>query len=478
MRIFNLHMSTKLLILIPLLWVYSCAVGPKFKRHDVTSPEKFSNDTLAESDSVLNLKWWEIFKDTVLDSLIKAGLANNKDLLIATSRIEQSRATLGIRRSEFYPQINIGGALVTGNYGGGLLVFGETREALAVNGQVSWEIDFWGKIRRSTESAKADLLASEYGKRNVQISLISEIARTYFLLLDYKWRYAISTNTERSRDSANSIIDARFRGGIAPEIDLNQSQIQLAISRASVPYYEREITVVENNLSILLGQNPKSIKTREVLINQVVSAEIPSGIPSELLNRRPDILQSEALLHAQTARIGVAQANRLPSISLTGLLGSVTDDLSNLNSGQAGWNAGVGLFGPLFQFGKNKRRVQVEKEKTEQAVLEYEKSVLTAFSEVEIALKSIQTLKKELDARKFQYDAAMNAERLSFERYNGGVTSYLEVLENQRSAFDAQLLYSQTYQQYLTAHVSLYKALGGGWISEEEMNEAQAAENK
>ncbi|MEQ9064616.1 MAG: TolC family protein [Vicingaceae bacterium] len=458
-------------ILIAVL-LYSCAVvGPDYKRPDVKTPESYWADSLAERDSMLNIGWWEIYKDPALDSLIKFALENNKDLLIATSRVEQAKAFVGYNNADYFPKLDIGAGAFKGNYGGGLFLFDNEREALVAQGQLSWEIGFWGEVRRATESAKAELLASEFARREIQISLISEVARAYFELQDYKMRYEISKRTYASRDSGHVIIKARFEKGIIPEIDVNQSQIQLSISKASVPVYDRQVTVVENRLNLLLGQNPNSIKLQGKFLDQEVNIIIPPGIPSEILDRRPDLLEAEARLHAQTAKIGVAQAQRLPSLSLTGLFGAVSPELSNFTNVTSGWNASAGIFSPLFYFGKNKRRVEIEKEKTAQALRQYEKAVINAFSEVEIALKNIETRQEELMARRDQLAAASNAEYLSFERYNKGVTSYLEVLENQRSSFDAALLHSQAQQEFLKSYILLYKALGGGWISE---NDAQS----
>ncbi len=477
MENFRLYIIRFFIIVSIGLGYNSCKVGPKFERPVVESPERYRNDSVAEADSILNLKWWELFNDPTLDSLIYIALENNKDVLIAASRIEQARAVLGVNRADFYPGLEVGAGIMSGNYAGGLFIFDETLDAFNATGQFSWELDFWGRIRRSTEAAKAEILASEFAMRTVQISLIADVATSYFLLLDFWSRYEISKSTFASRDSGHKIIEARFLGGIAPEIDVNQSQIQLAISQAAIPSYYRQINQAENKLSILLGQNPDSISFGKTLYEQDINPVIPAGIPSSVLNRRPDLLVAEAQLHAQTARIGIAQANRLPTISLTSVLGTVSKDLSAFNLGSTGWNISAGLFGPLFQWGKNKRKVDIEREKTEQVLLQYENSVLIAFSEVEIALRNISTYKDELEARKFQFEAATSAERLAFERYNGGITSYLEVLENQRSSFDAAILYSKTYQQYLNAHVGLYKALGGGWINEEEMKAEEKAQN-
>jgi len=273
------------------------------------------------------------------------------------------------------------------------------------------------------------------------------------------------------------IIQERFNKGIIPEIDLNQAQIQRAIAAAAVPEYERRVAQTENALSILLGRNPEPIMIETDLADQLLPPDIPVGLPSMLVERRPDILQAEQLLKAQNAQIGVAVALRFPSISLTGLLGVASDDISALTANGAAFSMGAGLLGPIFEFGKNKKRVQIERYKTEQALYEYEKAVITAFQEVEDALVEIETLKDELVVRQDHLDAALNARNLSKERYDKGVTSYLELLESERQAFEAELSFSETTQRLFNGYTKLYKALGGGWLSEEEMETNQQTGN-
>ena len=334
--------------------------------------------------------------------------------------------------------------------------------------EMYWEIGFWGKYRRLNESARAELLASEYGMRTIQMSLISAVASTYFTLLDYQAKLEIARNTLASRDSGLTIIQARYDFGIIPEIDLNQSQIQKAISAAAVPVFVRAIAITESSLSILLGKHPDEVITGTLLIDQKEPPKIPEGLPSQLLQRRPDVKQAEANYAAQNALIGAAQAMRWPSFNITGLLGYASNDLFMLNAGGLAWAVAGSITGPIFQFGKNKRRVEIERFNTEAALREYEGVTLQAFKEVEDALISIQTYREELLAQQMRNDAAVNAEFLSGERYDKGQTSYLEVLESQRQSFDAQLQYSETRKELLNAHIALYKALGGGWLSPEE----------
>jgi multidrug efflux system outer membrane protein len=278
----------------------------------------------------------------------------------------------------------------------------------------------------------------------------------------------ISQKTLAARDSSLNIIQARYDYGIVAEIDLNQSQIQKFISAAAIPLYERQVAFSQSTISILLGEYPSEIPIGKELFDQVEPVDIPNGLPSQLLQRRPDVMQSEAIYAAQNARIGAAQAARWPSLNITGLLGVASSSLSTLTTAGLGWSAGGVILGPLFQFGKNKRRVEIEIANTEAALREYEGIALQAFKETEDALIAIHTLHRELLAQEQRTIAAMNAEHLSIERYDKGQTSYLEVLEQQRQSFDAQLSFSQTKAYLLTSYVALYKALGGGWLSPEE----------
>ena len=446
----------------------ACAVGPNFHEPEDQTSQTFRY-TSNKTDSIINMNWWDLFNDPVLDTLIVTALRENKNVLIAASRIEQARANVGYNKADYGPKFGIQAGANSSNQFLGIPLDNSIQSFNAA-GVVNWELDFWGKFRRSTESAKADLLASFYGKRAIEIALISEVAFNYFQLIDFKARLQISENTWALRDSTLQIIQARFDQGYTHIIDVNQAQIQKAISQVSIPVFKRSIAFTEHNLSILLGKNPDSIPTLKTLREYALPDSIPVGIPSEILQRRPDIMQSEQLYRSQNAKIGVAQAMRFPSISLTGLLGLGSNDLSNLVSNGLGWSAGASLLGPLFEWGKNARRVDMEREKAKQALLTYENTVLNALLEVDNSLISLSTLREELIANNMMLEAASNASFLSRERYYQGVTSYLEVIENQRVEFDARLAYSENYQRLLNAYVNLYKSLGGGWISQKEID--------
>ncbi len=467
------QISFIIIALFSIFFFEACKVGPVFKsdRSQIDSMEVYRYDSLqlAMTDSVLNISWWELFDDPYLDTLIQIGLEENKDILIATSRIAQSRALLGMTKANAWPSIGYSAGGIRGNVIQGAPTEG-VGNIFTGFGTLNWELDFWGKFRRANEASKAELAASEFGKRTIQIGLISQITGTYYQLLDFKWRLYISRKTLQLRGESLEIIQARYDEGIIPEIDLNQAQIQRAIAASAVPLFQRNVAQTENALGVLLGRNPGPLVLGEELYDQNLPPDIPVGIPSSLMERRPDIIQAEYLAHAQTAKIGVAMAQRFPAISITGLLGVASNDISALTTNGLAWNAGASLLGPLFEFGKNKKRVEVEQHKAEQALYEYERTVITAFREVEDALVEIETFKDERQARQDHVNAAQNAQYLSNERYDKGVTSFLELIESQRQAFEAELSLSETTQKLFNGYVKLYKALGGGWLSEEEMN--------
>jgi multidrug efflux system outer membrane protein len=448
------------------LYLSGCKLGPDFVKPEYSGPATFQYDSLA-NDTIVNLRWWELFQDPVLDTLITKALESNKNVMIAAARVESARASLGYTKAGQWPSFSFSAGASRGN-SLGTVQFNKTSNSFYGFAQMNWEIGFWGKYRRLNEAARAEFLASEYALRTVQIGLISEVAAAYFTLLDNEMKLEISKKTLAARDSSLLIIKARYKYGIVPEIDLNQAQIQRAISAVAIPIYERNIAYSKNALATLLGQYSAEIPDSASLFDEIAPINVPAGLPSQLLQRRPDVRQAEELYAAQNARIGAAEAMRWPSLNLTGLLGIASTSLTSLTASGLGWSAGASLLGPIFEFGKNKRRVEIEKAKTVAALHQYENVTLQAFKEVEDALVSVHTLRQEFKAQQQRSDAAINAEILSYERYDKGQTSYLEVLESQRQSFEAQLARSQTKAALLNAYVALYKALGGGWLSPKE----------
>ena len=450
-------------VMLGTLFIAGCAMGPDYERPETTIPEAFEQVT-DSGPSIANLNWWELFGDEQLNALVRIALEQNQDMAIAISRIEEARAALGFVRSDQYPQFEVSAGANRGNAIPGTSIITPINNNFVLAGNLSFEVDLWGKLRRSTEAARAELLATVDAGNSVLITLISDVASAYLLLLDLDTRVAIAERTLDTRIESLSIIQARFDRGTVALIDVNQAQIEKYDAEAQLASLQREDVQVENLLNVLLGQHPGAIEREQRDIYSLEPLKVPAGLPSELLERRPDIRVAEQTLAAQTARIGVAEAIRFPSLSLTGSLGLASDELSGFfSSDNKTWGLSAGLIAPVFNAGRNKRRVEVEVARTEQALLIYEQTVLQAMREVEDSLVGVHTYKREVLARESQQKAAASAAMLSRARYNGGVTSYLEVLESERSLFRAELLASSTRREQLVSYVTLYKALGGGW---------------
>ena len=453
-------------LMAAVLLLAGCTVGPTFTEPVVKVPAEYRTQGLS-TGTAADLRWWELFDDPLLYALVTEALENNRDLHIAVSRIEQARANVGFNRADQFPRVDGEGGARVGNFNGGSRST-ETTSTVYLGAPLTWEVDFWGRYRRSTEAARAELMATEFGLKAVQLALIAEVTSAYFELLDSHRRLEISRSTFASRRESLDIIQKRYDKGTVAELDLNQAQIQEQIAAGAIPAYQRAIAQTENGLSLLLGRLPASVRLEKNL-SEPSPPTIPVGLPADILNRRPDILQAKYLLKAQTETVGVAEALRLPSISLTGFLGFASTDLGSITTDGSVWSVGGRLLGPIIDFGKNKRRVEIEEQKMQQSLYRFQNTVLTAFREVDDALTEVATYRQELAAINRQQMAAKNANRLSKERYNRGYSSYLEVLESERALFNAELQRSELQRRYHVAYVKLYKALGGGWISKAEI---------
>lgn len=441
--------------------ITSCSVGPNFVKPDIVEDNAYQNSISISDSVIVNLPWWEMFGDTVLQSLILEALENNLDLKVSLSRINEAQASLGIVESNLFPTINYSG---NSAYDG---KFGNQNNSSSVSGLasigVSYEVDLWGRVSRMNEVALQNFLMSKEVYRGITISLVSEVAKAYILLRDIDNRLIISEYTAEARLRSLDVIKAKYDAGIVAEVDVNQSEIQLADARAAVKNYERIRSQTENAISLLLSKPPMKIDRGLKLEEQIVSPTIPIGLPSSLLSRRPDLLIAEKKLHAQTARIGMAEALKYPQIILSADLGA---QFANITNGFASLTAQ--LFGPLFDYNATELQVDVEKERTQQLLLEYKQAFYSALREVEDAIIAANTYEEEYKVRRDQVIAAQNAADLSWVRYEGGMTSYLEVLDVQRSLFTAQIKSSETLQQRLKSIIRLYKALGGGWSPEND----------
>ncbi len=465
-------------LFLGLILFQSCKIGKNYTGTEFSQPQGYSQengDYVRAVDSVrtdtlelttADLRWWELYDDPVLDSLIASALRNNRDVLIAAENVLQGRLALKNQNAELLPKFDAGGQFQRGNFL--LNNIGGTQNLILGSASANWELDLWGKLRRLSEAARADLLASEYGYRGVMISLISEVATTYFALLRAKSQYEISVRNAGSRDSMLQLIQARYDKGIVPVIDVDQATIQYTIAAGAVPQYERQIVQLENTLSILIGQNPGQVETGKTLREQDFEIALPLARPVDLLARRPDVIASEQELIAQNALTGAARGNRLPSLSASALVGITADSFGNLSFQNPLWTLTGQLAGPLFYWGQLKRQVDIEESRTYQALYQYQNTVFFALKEVEDVLVEIRTTRDEIGIAERRRTSALEAQTLSRERYNMGVTSYLEFLEQQRQAFDAELLLEGLRANLLSAYVKLYKALGGGWLSEAE----------
>jgi multidrug efflux system outer membrane protein len=443
-----------------------CAIGPNYKRPETVPVHTDWRDTSValRDSSYANIPWWGVLQDTTLQGLIRIALRENRDLHVALARVNEARALLGIQRLELLPQINIQGRVGTAN-GADSLITGRGSDDLGFLGAtVSWELDLWGRLRRLNESAKAALLATEQGRRGVILIVVSEVARAYLELLDLDAQVAIADSQVSIRTQSLDLARSRFKGGLTSELDVSQGENALAVAEGTRARTLRLRTQKENELSVLLGRPPGDLPRGLPLMQQQFPNVIPAGLPSELLERRPDVRQAEEQLHAANARIGAAIAALFPTISLTGGAGTVSDDLGRLfESGTGFWNVAANLLQPILNSGRNLKQVAAERARTEAAVGQYERTVLTAFQEVEDGIVSVQRLREEAEAASRAATAARRSVVLAGKRYEGGVDNYLNLLDAQRTQLDAELQESDLQRQQRVAVVRLYRALGGGW---------------
>lgn len=439
-----------------------CAVGPKFKSPEVAVPSAYIYDSVASrGDTVVNLTWWDSFGDPMLSGLIIQALDSNRNLAVAASRIEQARLELKMARAEFGPSVGLG-VRGEGTYTDRTKIVQE----YSIEPNISWEIDLFGKLRRTAEAARAQMLATEQNYRSVMLSLAAEVATTYFNLLQYDMSLRISRETYELRKSSQDIIDSMVYYGMSSAVDQEQAKSLTATAAAAIPQYERAKIQTEMALCALLGQNPHpfDVDGTRLFTSVLVPAEVPAGLPTSLLDRRPDVLQAYYQAAAATANVGVAVANRYPSVTLTGEGGLLSSTLKGLVHGNPfGWSASLSIAEPLFAWGRNKRAVEVAQEENRQAILNYEQSVITALGEVESALAGVATYRSQVERYRELLRATRTTQMLTQELYRNGSNTYLDVLDAERELFSTQISFSEVLSAQLAEYVSLYKALGGGW---------------
>lgn len=456
------------LVFLFVVLIAGCKLGPNYVRPPVQPPDQWREHTQIDS-TLANLPWWNVFQDPQLQELIRIGLAENKDLKIAVERIEEARATYGFTRSDLYPQVDVNGSAAQQETSRDSVIklpkgADTTTPLYQLNASVFWELDFFGRIRRASEAEKAILLSTEEARRSVAITLVADIAQAYMDLRDLDLRLEISRRTLKSSEEYVQLAKLRFDGGLTSELDWRQSEAEYFRTQSFVHDFERLVSQKENEISVLLGRNPSSILRGHSLEEQQLPAEVPAGLPSALLERRPDIAQAEQILISSNARIGEAKALLFPRISLTGFFGWETTEFSNLVTSPAKtWSIAGNLLQPIFNAGKNKRRVEITESQYRQTLYAYESVILQAFREVEDSLVDYRKSGDRRVSQASRVESERKVLSLAEVRYRGGVSNYLEVLDAQRSLFEAELDSSQSMRDQLVALVRLYKALGGGW---------------
>ena len=465
-------MRNRILVIVLALLTASCTVGPDYKRPAVDVPTAWRLSE-KEAKDLAQTAWWEQFNDPILNNLITVALRENKDLMIAAARIEEFAARYGIARADFFPQVSANGQYSRqqiSELGANPITPGyqTTTDSYSATLNASWEIDLWGKIRRSNESAKAQLFANEEARRGTILTLVSNVAAAYINLRDLDRQLEISLRTTKSREESYSLFKERFNGGLISDLELSQNRSQYEEARATIPGLQKVIIQQENGLSLLLGRNPGPI-LRGKTIDTLSLPAVVAGLPSDLLERRPDIRQAEQTLVAANAQIGVAKAAYFPAISLTGYYGSASSDLSDLFKGPAKvWQYNVPITMPIFTAGKIASGVRVAEAVQQQALIGYQQAVQNAFRDVNDALADQAQTSKQLADQKSQVDALRQYAGIARLRYDNGYTDFLTVLDAERSLFNAELAYTQTQGTLHLAMINLYKSMGGGWIREAE----------
>ncbi len=460
-------MSRFFSIAILIVTLGGCMVGPDYRRPAVDTPQSWRFGE-TEVGQLADAGWWEQFADPVLNELIAVALRENKDLKIASARIEEFRGHYDTARAPLYPQIGAGtGVKGQRSTERGQVPFPATAtnpvELYQANFIASWEIDIWGKLRRGSESARADLLGTEEGKRGVILSLVASVATAYVNLRNLDRQLEIAKRTAKSREESYKIFTLRLQAGYISSLEMSQVNSEYERALATIPAIEKAISQQENALSLLLGRNPATVQ-RGMAIDALAVPALPAGIPSDLLERRPDIRQAEQELISANARIGVARARYFPSISLTGLFGWESTNLSQLFTGPAHmWNWAAPITQPIFAGNAIAADVKAAEAVREEALLNYQKVIQNAFRDVEDALIDQRRTREQLDAQARQVEALRTYAGTARLRYENGYTSFIEVLDAERSLFDAELAYTQTRGVLFQALISLYKAMGGGW---------------
>jgi outer membrane protein, multidrug efflux system len=444
-----------------------CTFGPKYRRPGVAAPETFRAAaeppvTASTLESIGDAKWWTVFQDEELQKLIREALNQNLDLKIAATRITQAQAQLGVTRADQFPTLSgTGGASRQRSPSSPIFPGFESNNSQLGLSSI-WQMDFWGRYRKATEAARADLAASEWGRKAIVSTLVAGTANAYFQLRELDLELEISKQTLTARRESLELTRTLEAGGAISRVDVHQAEILVEQAARSIPDLQKRIELQENLISVLLGRNPSAVARGQKLTDQVLPPSIPAGIPSALLERRPDIRQAELRLVASNARIGVAKAAYFPQLSLTGSGGFQAYSMDGLFDSRV-FNMGASMTAPIFNFNQIRNNVRLTEAQKEEMVLTYQQSIQQAFREVSDALVTASKNREYRERQQALQQAAQRASELSDVRYRGGATSYLEVLRSETDRFDAELGLAQARLMECLALVQIYTALGGGW---------------
>ncbi len=455
-------MRKHLLIFPGLLMLGACTMGPKYQRPAVPAPPAFRAAADATPESLGDAQWWTVFQDEELQKLIRAALAGNLDAKIAASRVAQAQAQLGITRADQFPTIN-GTGSVARQRNPSNPVFPAFEANMSQLGlSAAWQLDFWGRYRKAAEADRATLAASEWGRKAILATLVSNLATAYFQLREYDLELEIARRTLTARRESLDLTRTLEEGGAVSRVDVHQAEILVEQAGRKVPDLERLIEQQENLISVLTGRNPEGVTRGKSLLEQPLPPTVPAGLPSALLERRPDIRRAELELIAANARIGVAKAAYFPQISLTGTTGFQAYSLTGLFDSKV-YNVGAAMTQPIFDYSRIRNTVRLTEARKEEMVFSYLQSIQQAFREVSDALVAVTKRRQYRERQEALRQAAQQAAELSGIRYRGGATSYLEVLQSETALFDSEIDLAQARLNERLALVQIYNALGGGW---------------
>jgi len=440
------------------IFLSGCNLGPKYQRPALQPPANYYAGQQTNESSLADLAWWDLFKDPVLQNLVREALKNNYDLRLALARVEQERALLGVSRSQYYPQVQYAAGV-----GGAQSPVLPNHTYYSYSFSTFWEIDLFGRLRKLNEAQRAAYFASEEARRDVRLLILSEVAQGYFQLRALDEQLAIAHRTVDSFQVTLDLFQRKFEGGAASGLEVSRAQGALSNVAAEIPDFERQIVAQENALDLLLGRNPGPIARGAALADQYDPPDVPAGLPATLLERRPDLREAEQNLIAANANVGVAKANFFPTISLTGAFGGMSPQLEELTGAGKAWTLAGGLVGPLFTGGRLKNEYRASLALRDQATVSFEKLVTQAFGEVSTSLSAHQQLAKAYREQLHSVEAYRESVQLSYTRYDNGLSSYFEIVDAQIQLYPAESSAVAYDVGRKLALVSLYRALGGGW---------------